>query len=145
MTDFFVSKFNKEHKCAHCKHSKLKVGLKIFSLCQDHLAVARQRWRNWASERKDAGKCCFCDCKSYCGWLRCKKHTAINRKRIREWILTHPWHYKEQWEKKKKLKESGFCPYCKEHRRLNNGLRTCDPCLTRRRELYKNQTSKHAH
>jgi hypothetical protein len=127
MSPYFVKLFNKINICHHCKSSKLEG----YSLCQTHLEQAKIRWRGWQIERHQSGKCCFCDHKSFKGWLRCRAHTKINRARCKAWIKLHPEHNKEVLVKRKQLVASGLCCSCKEHRKLDGQFKRCWICRTR--------------
>lgn len=87
MSEFFVKTFNKKHKCLKCKSAKLKIGRKVFSLCKNHLDHAKLRWRQWQTDRQKNGKCCYCNKKSFNGFLRCKTHTEYNKTICNKWIL----------------------------------------------------------
>jgi len=135
MTQFFVDNFNKRNRCWRCKNAKLKIGNKVYSLCTNHLALARSKWQTWSQDRRAEGKCCYCDRKSFNGWLRCRAHREYNRQQCASWMADHPDHGKQAWAKRKALQDLGLCLYCREHRPMATGRRKCDPCLARQRML----------
>lgn len=132
MSEFFVKTFNQKNKCAGCSRAKLKIGSRIFSLCEGHLVKAREGWRSWAAERRAEGKCISCKRKSFNGWLRCRKHREINRLKCEQWMKAHPEHPAEAWAKRKAFLALGVC-LCKSHTRLPAGKRRCDACRARQR------------
>lgn len=127
MSSFFVRLFKRENKCPHCAADKLSG----YSLCATHLEQAKLKWRSWATERREHRLCCYCDRKSFRGWLRCRAHTIINRAKILAWMAKHPTHSHDQWVERRKLADQGLCPACKPHRALTNGYRRCDVCRAR--------------
>jgi len=129
MSKFFLKSFKARHKCWACKEDKLSG----YSLCEKHLTKARNLWRSWGFERREEGLCISCDRKSFKGWLRCKIHTAYNRKKCLAWTHAHPEHAQEAWRKKQTLRAAGFCPQCPQHRKLKNGAGRCWVCSTRNR------------
>jgi len=130
MTAFFLKTFKGENKCGHCSKEKLNG----YSLCSTHLEQARLRFAAWSTERRGLGKCCYCNRRSFHGWLRCKTHTLYNRAKCLAWNRAHPEHAKQQWELRKKLRDAGFCPSCREHRPLPPGYKRCNPCRFRSRQ-----------
>jgi len=126
MSGFFVRKFKDSHKCIKCKKDKLS----SYTLCATHLEEAKLAWRQWAVERRESGKCCYCDRKSFRGWLRCRFHTEYNREICKRWMREHPEHSAQQWKQRKELRDMGFCPSCKEHRKLSEGFKRCEVCRT---------------
>lgn len=140
MSEFFVKKFNQKTKCGICKTSKLKSGGKVYSLCLEHLDEARSRWRRWAKERRNVGRCISCDCKSLNGWLRCRKHTKINRERCKHWARANKEHISKCY--KQRTEEwilQGLC-ICSKHNPLD-GYRRCKPCRTKNQNRKKNWVS----
>lgn len=134
MSHYFVKKFNKEHKCSKCKSSKLQVGKKIFSLCQDHLIKAKERWRVWQIQRRVEGKCSYCDKKSYNGWIRCKTHALYNREKCKQWYKVNKEYYKMyNLGRKAEWLSQSKCPQCKEHRSLTEGYARCSVCRVKRK------------
>lgn len=152
MSEFFVKKFNQTTKCGQCKDAKLKVGRRIYSLCQDHLAKARDHWRNWARERRNCGRCISCDKKAWDGgsrlnrrgyrvpggkvWLRCKQHTLENREKCRLWteeqVKQNPRYFTEKWEGvQQRFLANGLC-ICAGHPPLPAGFKRCDKCRRRK-------------
>jgi hypothetical protein len=152
MSEFFVKKFNKSNKCAGCKASKLKIGSRVYSLCVDHLAKARDHWRNWAHERRNHGLCIRCDRKAWDGGsrlnrrgyhvpggkrlLRCRLHTQENRENCMRWtqeqLKANPNHFTDKWnEVKAKFLANGRC-ICAGHPPLPAGFNRCDKCRKRR-------------
>lgn len=126
MSKHFLKKFKSEHKCPYCPKDKQSG----YSLCPTHLEMARAHWEHWSIERRSDGLCCYCDRKSFRGWLRCRTHTAINRAKCKAWARRHPEHTAEQWERSKKIRDMGFCPKCREHRKLVGQFKSCEVCRT---------------
>lgn len=135
MSEFFVKTFNKRTPCAHCKHAKLVIGKRVYSLCEAHLDEARERWRCWQEQRRAEGKCISCDCKSFHGWLRCRKHTLINRERCKRWVVMHKEHQAQRHKERKEYWfAQGLC-VCGAHNPLTDGYRRCDDCRSHRQQL----------
>jgi hypothetical protein len=129
MTLLFAQEFKKPLKCAYCAQAPLT----DYSLCSPHLVQARERFRSWAKKRRRAGLCIRCACKSFRGYLRCRKHTVENRRVCKVWSAAHPDYCKRQWEKSKAVRDAGFCPSCREHPKLEGPFRRCEPCRKRSR------------
>lgn len=126
MTAFFVKKYKSTNKCDKCIKGKLSG----YSLCASHLERAKLRFRNWSAERRAEKRCISCDCKSYCGFLRCKKHTQYNRKMCRAWTKKHPERAHLEWlERKAKHDAAGTCRYCKAHPPVVPGRVKCINCV----------------
>jgi hypothetical protein len=130
MSPLFIKLFRKEHKCPHCPARKQ--GKK--SLCAFHLRLARERWQKWSDDRRNIGRCTYCNRLSFRGFLRCKLHTEYNRTKVAAWHAAHPDYKVKQWAEKKKLIEQGICP-CAARRPLTDGYRRCGPCRERRELL----------
>lgn len=125
MSEFYVKSFNKKNR----KKSTLKVGKKVFSLCKDHLDKCRQRWYDFSTERREQGLCCYCDNKSYNGYLRCRAHTAYNMATCKAWYHKHK-EERSQYSKNFKnfFLDQGLCPQCKVHAPLTDGFKRCLGC-----------------
>jgi hypothetical protein len=134
MSEFFVKKFKEKHECGQCDTSKVTNYGKTYSMCLKHLNKARNLWRNWATVRRTAGKCCYCDKKSYNGWLRCREHTKSNRAKCRAWYMENKA-YRAEYSVQHKLSylAQGKCPQCPEHRSLQNGYTRCQTCRCKNR------------
>lgn len=126
MTAFFVEKFKRENQCWNCKADKLSG----YSMCAKHLEKAKLDFRAWAKRRRRQRLCCYCDRRSFKGWLRCKTHTLVNRVKCLRWNRLHPEHGREAWEKRKKLLALGIC-ICRAHRTIPAGFRRCEECRAR--------------
>jgi hypothetical protein len=136
MSEFYVKKFNQEHVCAHCKAARMRVGKKVYSICELHLTLARDKWRLWATTRRGLGRCISCDCKSFRGWLRCKKHTEINRRRCENWykarVVEDPGYGNRKYtERYNTYTAKGLCISCAEHTPLVDGFHRCESCRAR--------------
>lgn len=134
MTAFFVRKFNKENQCQHCKDSALTVGGVVYSLCSKHLASAREKFTQWSKARRNEGLCVRCDCKSFRGYLRCRKHTKKNREDHAAWtkrqIALNPNYYNDRWNQRKaKADAAGLCRGCFGPK--SAGFMSCDRCRAR--------------
>jgi hypothetical protein len=138
MSPYFVKLFNKINVCPHCSATKLEG----YSLCPTHLEQAKIRWRSWQIERRQSGKCCYCNHKSFNGWLRCRAHTRINKERCKAWGKLHPEHSKQALEKRKQLTVQGLCCSCKEHRKLDGQFKRCWICRTRRTISHKRNINR---
>lgn len=133
MSEFFVQKFKETHKCLQCDTSRVTNYGKTYSLCLSHLNKARNHWKNWATVRRTAGKCCYCDKKSYNGWLRCKEHTKYNRIKCKAWYIANKDH-KAAYDLERKLSylAQGKCYECPEKRSLQKGYTRCQACRSRK-------------
>lgn len=129
MSEFFIAKFKGANQCKECTTSRVTNYGKTYSLCMKHLNKARNFWRNWATVRREAGKCCYCDKKSYNGWLRCKEHTKYNREKCKDWQAANK-DYCAQYTIERKLSylAQNKCPKCPEHRSLKAGYTRCQVC-----------------
>ena len=128
MSPYFVKLFKKENKCSCCKASK-KDG---YSVCAKHLKYAKTRWRKWQIIRRNTGKCCYCHRKSFKGWLRCKTHTIINKKKCEAWGKKHPTHGHDSFiQRHSTFTDNGLCISCKPHRKVHKGFKRCWTCLKR--------------
>lgn len=124
MPPIFVQQFMKENKCPHCKAHKIPEK----SLCKYHLAVARVRFQVWSAKRKEEGLCIRCNCKSFEGFLRCKKHTFENRANCSRWMRIHGAGI---WQKRKaETIRTGICAYCRKGQRLGETF-SCLDCKIR--------------
>lgn len=132
MSPFFIQTLKKELKCPSCNN--LKVTGKSF--CSEHLRYAREHWRTWSSRRKADGLCSWCTCKSFRGWLRCRKHAELNRQKCLDWYYKHA---DEKYEavKQQKIfyKNQGLCWKCVEHKKLDGDFVDCYDCRKRRSDL----------
>lgn len=129
MSPFFIKIFKKEHRCHQCTAKKQRNR----SFCPYHLRLARERFEAWAYERRAKGRCISCDCKSFNGYLRCKKHTKILRIYCHEWNKEHGH---DRWLRvKTEILRTGLCASCPEHRPVKPGALRCQPCLTRHQLL----------
>lgn len=124
MSKFFLKSFKAKNKCWACKEDKLSG----YSLCEKHLTKARNLWRSWGFERRQAGLCISCDRTSFKGWLRCKFHTLLNRKRCAAWMKEHPGYYRIELARKQELVRNGQCPKCASHRKVSPGHVVCWFC-----------------
>jgi hypothetical protein len=134
MSPLFIKLYKDLTHCPCCKASP-KEG---YICCPKHLEAAKLRFQRWSTERKSKGLCCYCNRKSYKGYLRCKPCTIKNRIKCHDWFLKHPEHSKEAWEKKKLIRDSGFCPGCPQHRPLLAPSKRCVTCH-QRRYLYEHK------
>lgn len=130
--EFALKTFTTANRISHCSACS-KDKLRGRKMCAGHLEKARLFFRSWSATRRAAGKCCWCNKKSFNGWLRCKIHTLYNRAKCAAWMERHPDHGHKQWiERKKKFLANGLC-VCKAHNRLPPGFRRCDSCRPRQR------------
>jgi hypothetical protein len=129
MSPLFLRNFKKEHRCTTCVREP-KAG---YTLCALHLIEARQFWRGFQEARRALGKCCWCNKKSWGGFLRCAHHREENRLRSKNWCLSHPEHEQKKRAQEKAYIASGHCPKCKEHRQLPEGRTRCASCNARQR------------
>lgn len=129
MSPLFLKFFKKQNHCLCCSSTKKKG----YSVCPKHLKKAKIHWRKWQEERRHKGVCCYCDRKSYKGWLRCLKHTKYNRKVCLEWKARHPGlDHKKHLERQATYTDKGRCPSCKPHRKLYASHRRCWICRKRK-------------
>lgn len=131
MSPFFLKTFRKDLRCRRCKALEARPKKSGYSLCEEHLVEAREKFRCWSEQRREDGLCCYCPRKSFRGWLRCRLHTAINRAKCLAWDRAHPEHAKEQWELKKQLRDAGFCPSCRDRNPLEHGMKRCEVCTAK--------------
>jgi hypothetical protein len=130
MSPFYIKEFRKTHKCNLCEDS-VKDGRHF---CREHLEEARLKWQLWAVTRRAEGKCCFCGRKSFNGWLRCRKHTMINRERCRAWMKLHGH---QVWlDVKAETLRTGLCQHCRNNRPVIPGTLGCLNCKRRHQERY---------
>jgi hypothetical protein len=136
MSGFYVKKFNRENKCPQCQRARLVRGSKTYSICATHLEKARVGWMSWAARRRGEGRCCYCDRKSYNGYIRCRSHTLSNREKCRAWGAAHPERGHEDYLLRLRFYAAhGLCLKCKDHNKAVAGTQTCQPCKDRRRLL----------
>lgn len=138
MSPFFVKKFKKAHGCSSCKADQVSG----YKMCENHLRIARERWRTWAFDRRSIGRCISCDRKGRKATRdhfgrgpgdreqRCTVHAEYNTKKMRRWVSTHPNAAREAYSIMLKIRDAGFCPRCPGHekRPLPAGRHRCDPC-----------------
>lgn len=122
MTPLFVAEFVSQIKCANCLNIKA-VG---HSVCERHLTMARKRFRAWSKKRKSAGLCVRCDCKSYNGFLKCKKHTMENRAKCLAWWDRVGGHREAYLKRVALMEATGMCIRC--NKRPIEGKRNCRKC-----------------
>lgn len=132
MSEFFVDKFNKQHRCAGCKAAKLKIGQRVYSLCEAHLNKAREQWRCWQEQRRADGKCISCDKHSFNGWLRCKTHTKLNRDKCKRWMAANKDYVAQRTKERREFwLRQGRC-ICATHTPLVGGFTRCTKCRSKR-------------
>jgi len=132
MSPLFLKQFTSQNKCPCCRYDKLEG----YSLCARHLQKAKLRFRSWSKARRKAQLCCYCDNKSFNGFLRCETHTKLNREKCKAWCATHKEQLANNLRQLRELYRSqGRCFKCKPHRRLRKGLLNCWHC-TKRSLLY---------
>lgn len=140
MTPIYIKQFKKENKCPACPAKKQGVR----SMCAYHLRLARERFASWTVERRAAGKCAYCHCKSFKGWIRCKKHREYNKVKCAAWttrmIAKNPnFQADRHLARRKMYTDNGLCLYCKDHRPMVPGTIHCQPCLDNVRLLEAGQ------
>jgi len=132
MTLAFVKKFNRETRCSACTAARAIVGKRIFSLCDQHLNEAAEKFRCWYNQRKAIGKCSQCNRKAVKDTGRCKVHTKMNKVKCAAWMAANKQdHYARQAVKKEAFLAAGLC-ICREHNELAPQRRRCKKCLKRR-------------
>lgn len=125
MSPFFISEIKRTNRCKDCKADAIEG----YSVCLKHLEEAKTRWANWSVERRAAGKCCYCNNKSFNGWLRCRKHTKINREKCKVWMAANG---KRLWEERKAATlATGLCHKCKARNPVIPGTFRCEECKRR--------------
>lgn len=129
MSEFFIANFKKQNQCQACTTEKVTNYGKTYSMCLKHLNKARIHWKNWANVRRAAGKCCYCNKKSYKGYLRCKTHTEYNRANCKKWYQANKERNAQYTiEFKLSYLSQNKCPQCPEHRSLKAGYTRCQVC-----------------
>jgi len=131
MSPLFISQFKKANKCGQCGTLRLA----NYSLCTTHLKKAKVKWRSWAEVRRAKKKCCYCNRPSFCGYLRCKKHTEYNRSICKAWVIENK-DYKAAYDKQRRKgwAKLGKCYKCVQHRPIyKTSTRECLTCLKRTR------------